>query len=100
MTPADLRALSRAEHSDLSIAKDAADEIERLRAENAKLSEALLGFYSKGECARLLYGECSTRACLQEGGWKSGDGSGYDKATCPQFKAHVALAKPLPEPPK
>lgn len=38
---ANLRSLSRYEHADLSIADEAADEIERLRAENVKLREAL-----------------------------------------------------------
>ena len=43
-----LRALARAEHSDLSIAGDAADEIERLRDEKRYL-DALIKTHIEGE---------------------------------------------------
>ena len=44
---ASLRALAAAQHSDLTVAADAADRIERLRAENARLRAQIAEYFAE-----------------------------------------------------
>jgi hypothetical protein len=68
-----LRAESRIVSGTIKVLDDAADEIERLRAENAKLREVLEWYSERARLARLIHseGDSGRQDLVSDGGAKA-----------------------------
>lgn len=88
--------ISRAEDAFFNVPGDQLqDAIDAARAAiNTQPEETReLVAHAFGQCNKHVNGMCSLRKCLVRGGWKLGDKTGFDLATCPELETGQALAR-------